>query len=410
MPPMTTMLIAPSLAPLTGTDLRGCAIRDLARALQQNGWQVTVVVGVSAESNLVGLARRLETLTIGEHDLIVHEGHVEGGGDIRLLAFAGDRVPDAATVLRAATALGETTSVLQVWSETRDALTVSDGLSPRPVVIMHLDGADAGAQTMNSAQLGLLPSSALLSSELRREDSPWKPYASKLRSLAPGVDAREWNPARDSVLAKRMDPPTVASKEEAKAALRSELGLKHIDVPLIGVVTRFDKLPRAAAEELLKMPLQIASVGGGPAIEAMAARAPLKAACPKALSSYEDRQLRHRIVAASDFVLMPSGPAPVSQLFPCRYGAAIIAANRGEFAERISSFDLQSQTGSGFLYKDESELVNAVRRALATYQAGEGPRGALIERCLRLDLSWDTVATRFNELVTPLLQNELLQN
>ena len=31
------------------------------------------------------------------------------------------------------------------------------------------------------------------------------------------------------------------------------------------------------------------------------------------------------------------------------------------------------------------------------------PLWTVIERCLKLDLSWDTVATRFNELVTPLV-------
>lgn len=404
MPQMTTMLIAPSLAPLTGSDPRGCAIRDLARSLQQNGWQVTVVVGVASDAHLVGLARRLEPARVGDQDLIVYEGHVEGGGDIRLLAFAGESAPSAANCLLAARALGESTDVLQVWSQSQGALAASEDMSPRPVTIIHLDGAADSASAMDLASLGLMPSRALLKAELAREGSPWLVHTGKLRALVPGVDAREWNPARDSVLAKRMDPPTLASKEEAKAALRSELGLKQHDVPLIGIVAQFTRFPRAVAEELLKLPLQIASVGGGPAIEAMAARAPLRAACPKALSAYESRQLRHRIIAASDFVLMPGGPAPVSQLFPCRYGSAVIAAKGGEFAERISNFDLRSQTGSGFLYKDESELINAVHSALATYAAGEAARAALIERCLHLDLSWDTVATRFNELVAPLCQ------
>ena len=41
--------------------------------------------------------------------------------------------------------------------------------------------------------------------------------------------------------------------------------------------------------------------------------------------------------------------------------------------------------------------------AIAAWNAGEEVREALVQRCLHLDLSWQTAALRFEELVAPIL-------
>ena len=249
----------------------------------------------------------------------------------------------------------------------------------------------------------LLSSKTAVAAVRKDAKSPLAGLADKLRGLAPGFDAREWNPGRDSLLSQRMDPPTCASKAEAKVALRAELGLKDIDVPLIGVVSKIDKLPRSVGAELLTLPVQIVGLGAGPHIDALASRAPQQAACPRPLSDFETRQLRHRIVAAADFVLIPSSDEGSSLLFPCRYGTAVIAPNSGEPGEKLVNFDVNTRTGSGFLYRNTDELIATIRGALAAWESGEETRAALIERCLHVDLSWQTTARRFDELVAPIL-------
>jgi hypothetical protein len=406
MSPKTTLLLAPALAPLTGSDSQACAVRDLARALQQTGWQVTVVVGIDSDTdtNRIGLARRLEPLVLGDTKLIVHEGSIESG-DIKLIAIGGESRPKPALCLEAAMTLAEAPAVLQLWSATRSAMPAVAALATddgAPAVVVHL--AQAGTTTeavraqLAEADLLLLSSRTAAKEQLRKKNSSWGELVAKLRGLTPGFDEREWNPARDSMLTRRMDPPDLAAKSEAKAALRAELGLKDEDVPLIGVVAEI-RVPREVASELLGLPVQFVGIDAGSQVEAMASRAPLKAVCPRPVSEYERKQLRHRIVAAADFVLMPATPTPVSQLYPCRYGSAVIAQKKGEFAERLVNFDTRTLTGSGFLYQEDHELINAVRYALSAWQQGEETRAALIERCLGLDLSWDTVALRLSELL-----------
>ncbi len=403
----TTLLLAPSLAPLTGTDAQACAVRDLARSLQRAGWQVTVVVGIDeqVDTNRVGLARRLEPLKLGTAEVVVHEGNIESG-DIRLIAIGSANRPRPAQCLEAAMTLSDAPMVLQLWSATRSAISgLSEIFAGKqvPTVVVHLAQAGSATQSIRDelahADLLLLSSKTAAAEQKRKKNSDWGELTNKMHGLAPGYDEREWNPARDSMLAKRMDPPEVAIKAEAKATLRAELGLADEDLPLIGIVSEIKDISREVAATLLELPVQFAAIDAGSNISAMAARSPLKAACPKPLSDYERKQLRHRIVAAADFVLMPGEASPVSQLYPCRYGAALIAPKKGEFAERLVNFDSRSQTGAGFLYREDHELINAVRQAILAYESGEEARAALIERSLRIDQSWDTTALRFGELL-----------
>jgi len=405
----TTLLLAPALAPLTGTAPLACAVRDLAKALQDNGWAVTVAIGLDAtdESSQAGLrraglARRLEPLTVKDQELIVSEGSV---GDMNVLALTFAGKPDPTSTLEAARALGQEPHLIQLWGATATALPIC---APAKTLVHYEESATSAkaaktATSLEAADLVLMQSKTDAAAALKIKDSPFAPLSAKLRGLAPGFDAREWNPSRDSLLAERMDPPTAAGKAAAKAALRIELGLKDVDVPLIAVVSTIEKLPRALGAELIKLPLQIAGLGAGKHVEALAARAPQVAACPRPLSDFETRQLRHRIVAAADFVLLAPGANPTSQLFPCQYGTAVIAHNSGEAGDRIVNFDLNSRTGSGFLYRNQDELMATIRNAIEAWEAGEETRNALIQRCLHLDLSWQTAALRFDELVAPIL-------
>ncbi len=401
----STMLLAPALAPIAGTDPLACAVRDLGKALALGGWQVAIVIGLDATNEVTqaglrkaGLARRLAPLQIESQELIVYQGSL---GDVSVLALATDGKPNAAITLKAALELGQPTkqppALLQLWTDTASALEVSGNTK----TVVHHEGSTT--ENLEAADLVFLSSKSAARAALRNAKSPLAGMGTKLHGLAPGYDSRTWNPERDSLLIQSMAPPTAATKAEAKAALRKELGLKDVDQPLLGVISRIEKLPRALGAELLSLPLQIVGVDAGPHIEALASRSPQNAASPRPDSDYETRQLRHRIVAAADFLLLPPGPSPTSQLFACRYGTSIIATYDNEPGDRLINFDANSHTGSGFLYRDNDELLSAIHRAIAVWEAGEEMRNTLIKRCLEIDLSWQTTVMRFDELVMPLL-------
>ncbi len=404
----TTMLLAPALSPLTSNlGLLGSAIRDYARSLQQNGAKVTIVIAIDskAQPNRLGLARRLQPVTIEGKSFVVHEGSIEGG-HIQLLAIAkpdSDSAPSATDAFKTALTIAAIPHSLQVWPATQDALPYSESLSPAPIAIVHVNEARVGfhfvEEGLQNAKLLILPSPGIAAKVRGAKDSKLAPYAEKLFGIAPGYDAREWNPSRDSMLTERLDPPTAVNKAAAKAALQKELGLEEKSVPVLGVISKITALQRSVAEELLGLDLQIVGVDAGPSIESLASRSPKQVACPTLSSDREKRQLRHRILAAADFVLMPSKMQPTSQLFPSRYGTAVIARNKGEFADRLVNFDVRSQSGSGFLYEEEHEVVASVEQAIAAWKAGEDTRNSLIERNLQLDLSWETVALQIEELL-----------
>lgn len=395
----TTILLAPALAPLTGSGPLGCAVRDLARALGKAGWQVTIALGVdsTANTNSVGLARRLEPLKVDKWELTVHEGAIEGGA-IKLLAFSnGESAATPESCLRAALQLeSEVPEVVHLWPATQAGLGVVAALASSTV--MHLDTAKISPEAAG-ADLILLPSRPAAQLARKDENSPLKDHQEKVHGLAPGCDDREWTPSRDRSLAERMEEPSTKTKAAAKAALQAELGLPESDLPLLGILAPITKLSRTAAEDLLKLPLQLVGINAGSNIEALANRAPKKAVCRRTSSEAQAQKLSHRIVAAADFILLPDTPSPVSRLFPCRYGTAIIARQQGEAAERLVNFDDRSNTGSAFLFQKDTELLAAVRQAIRAYECGEETRAALIQRCIQLDLSWNTVALRLNDML-----------
>lgn len=399
----TTLLLAPALAPVTGSDAQACAIRDLARALQKNGWQVNIVLGIDnqCDTSRVGLARRLEPVAINNTNYSIHQGNIESG-DIQLLAVEGSNRPTSRVCLDIALSLFGKPDVIQVWSQTRNVLPYVDTLEAPPLRIVHLSQASTSTGAMREqlahAELLLLSSKADAKAEQKKKTSHWAELTPKLQGLTPGANLREWNPARDSLLSQRMTPPDTENKNKAKQALRAELGLADLDQPLIGIVSKLPTLSKATMDEWLSLQTQFVGIGDT-GVDTMAVRAPSQVASPKISSDYEQKRMQHRIVAAADFILMPATPSPISQLYPCQYGTAIVAPKCGEFAERIVNFDPQTKTGSGFLYKEHHEITHAIRNAIAVWQLGNDTRSALIERCLQLDLSWETTAMRLIELV-----------
>lgn len=407
---MKTLLLVPALSPIDeGSHGQGAAIRDYAQSLQNEGYQVTVVIplGRGASLERAGLARRLEKVTVDGKELIIHEGTMEGG-KIKLIAIGSDSgsLPDPTHSLRAALSLSIEVESIQVWPKTQSALNWAKTLASPPIAIAHVSEPKTGhpfsADGLDNASLLILPSASSAQRLRKAKDNKLSPFADKLFGVVPGYDMREWNPSRDSLLSKRLDPPTLALKEENKKALRAELGLADADVPLIGVVSRVAGMQRAVGDEILALGVQIVGIDAGPVVSSLASRAPTQVACPEPASKREQRQLRHRILAAADFVIMPQVRSASSQLYPARYGASLIARDRGEFAERLINFDPRSLTGSGFLYAEDHQLSSAVNRALQAWKAGEDTRNALIERSVALDLGWSTTALRLTEWIATL--------
>lgn len=402
----STLLLAKSLAPLTGVGAQGIAARDLAKALGHTGWDVTVVVGIdeSTDPSEAGLARRLEPLSVAGSDLVVYEGQLEGG-TIPLFAVSAPTRPNPELLLRAATQLASSPDVLQLWAETRAAISVVDEVygAAAPKTVVHLTQIGGATETIRTqlekADVLLLSSKAAVAEHAKQKKAPLFELAARMRGLPPGIDEREWNFSRDTALIERIEKPTVESKATEAKKLQEELGLAPAPCPLIAVLGDEVHFPRDIAAMLLELSAQWIGVDAGSQFEAMATRAPSTVANVRTESSTVAKRMRHRAIAAADFVLVPSVPSPLSRLFGCPYGTAVIAKRSGEVADRLVSFDIRTKTGSAFLYREDHELVHAVKQAVSAWNAGEDTRAALLRRAASIDLSWNSVALRFAEVV-----------
>ena len=150
-----------------------------------------------------------------------------------------------------------------------------------------------------------------------------------LSGILNGVDDAVWNPALDALLAAPFSAGAMAGKRKCKAALQQEAGLAiEADALLFCVVSRLSEqkglhLLLAAVPQIVQRGGQIMLLGSGDAVLENAFRA-AAAAQPHAVAvkiGY-DEQLAHRIIAASDVILVPSRfePCGLTQLYGLKYG------------------------------------------------------------------------------------------
>ncbi len=223
-----------------------------------------------------------------------------------------------------------------------------------------------------------------------------------------GIDMDVYNPQTDRNLAANYSAEKPAGKAKCKTALQAECGLpKSRKSAVIGIVSRladqkgFD-LIRAAADDLLRLPVQLVLLGtGDPAYEAyfreLEERHPKKV---KAFLGY-DAELAQRIYSGSDIFLMPSRfePCGLGQLMSLRYGTIPVVRATGGLADTISDFTARSGKGNGFVFEeyDASAMLDAVKRAVETFQDGDAWE-KLVVRALTSDFSWNNSARKYVEL------------
>lgn len=222
-----------------------------------------------------------------------------------------------------------------------------------------------------------------------------------------GIDHSVWSPSTDPALVARYDAEDTAPRARSRGALQREVGLPVDDgAPLLAFVGRLvgqkgvDLLAHAVPRILRSTEAQLVLCGheGDPELAEI-----LELACAKShgrakLVRNAPEALVHRLMGAADFMLVPSRhePCGLVQLYAQRYGAIPIARATGGLVDTIVDCDASLETGTGFLFDEESAdaLAGAALRAIAARAAGHG-FAALVRRVMRLDRSWDGPARRY---------------
>ncbi|MBA2352713.1 MAG: glycogen synthase GlgA [Pseudomonadota bacterium] len=248
-----------------------------------------------------------------------------------------------------------------------------------------------------------------------------KSRAGALSGILNGIDDETWDPARDTLIARRYTMQTVEDKAANKLALQNRLGLAaDVDIPLFGMVSRithqkgFDLLLEIAAA-LAATPAQIAILGTGDA-DLQESLGDLARLHPGriAVSHEFDEALAHLIEAGADMFLMPSRfePSGLNQMYSQRYGTPPVVRATGGLADSVVDYDGAKASdrdnpaglSTGFVFVDATAaaFLAAVMRAIAAWR--DKPLWRDIQRNgMARDFSWKAAAREYVDVYRALI-------
>lgn len=235
--------------------------------------------------------------------------------------------------------------------------------------------------------------------------------ARDLVGILNGIDTDVWDPARDEWIPRRYKSATLARKSDNKRALQERMGLDaSSSTPLLGVVSRFTyqkglDVLLAAAERMVKLPVQLAVLGSGDApLETGFRELAQRHSGTIAVQVGFDEALSHLIEAGADLFVMPSRyePSGLNQMYSQRYGTPVIARATGGLIDTVVECTpeaLVAGTATGFLFEEATPeaLHAAVQRAVAVYHDRRVWR-KLQRHGMDRDYSWDASARRYAQL------------
>ncbi len=250
-------------------------------------------------------------------------------------------------------------------------------------------------------------------------DGAMRYHAGKFSGILNGVDYDIWNPATDKNIVANYSPKNMAGKAKCKADLLREFGLPAMeDKPLIGMVGRLAgqkgfSLVGEVAEDMFRLGLGLAVLGSGePYFEDMARN--MAASFPGQCGifiGYNDA-LAHRVIAGSDFVLIPSmyEPCGLVQMYALKYGTVPIVRAVGGLNDTIRDNSGQNpegvwDTGFKFTQYQSRAMLLAVKRAVDLY-ARPKDFADMVQAGMAEDFSWDSSARQYISLFEQLLTRD----
>lgn len=231
-----------------------------------------------------------------------------------------------------------------------------------------------------------------------------------LTGILNGVDAALWSPERDTHLAAVFSRERPGGKQTCKADIQQAFGLPILDTPLFGMVSRLywqkgvdlllDALPRRLEEGA-----QCVLLGAGdPELEARVREMAERFSEAFAVRLGYDAALSHKIIAGSDFLLMPSRyePCGLTQMYALAYGTVPVVRRTGGLYDTVVPLNARTladrtATGVCFIPQTAGAVGRAMDRAVALWNDKTG-----LERVrqagMACDFSWERSAGEYAAL------------
>jgi starch synthase len=238
----------------------------------------------------------------------------------------------------------------------------------------------------------------------------------KLYGILNGVDYEEWNPVSDPIIASNFSAIDLTGKKVCKQFLLDQFHFDNAESsPLIMMISRlisqrgFDILMQSAPEILSRdCRIIVLGIGESRFVQQLSEFASQNPARFVFINQY-DSQLAHKLIAGSDFTLMPSRyePSGSIQLCSLRYGTIPIVRATGGLEESIEDFNDRHKTGYGFKFKEYSSenLIHCLERALVGYRDPEILLQMQIN-AMRADFSWNSAAFKYLDLYRLILKGK----
>jgi starch synthase len=227
----------------------------------------------------------------------------------------------------------------------------------------------------------------------------------QLSGIVNGID-ESWDPGNDPHLPFHFDTDDLNGKQANADAVRMGLCLRPSQGPLFGIVSRLVHqkgldLVAAAANDIVEKGGQIVILGlGDPEIEHMLSRTSRRHRDDIGVLIGFNEPMARRIVAGSDFTLMPSRyePCGLTQMQAQRYGALPIAHATGGLADTIDDGT------TGFLFSTHSPdgLMAACYRAFGAYE-DDAQFAEMRRAAMARSFGWSGAATEYQALYQRLI-------
>lgn len=235
-----------------------------------------------------------------------------------------------------------------------------------------------------------------------------------------GVYYDEWNPEIDELITQKFDVTSIASKEYNKVSLLKDFMINdsdNLNLPLFGMVTRLteqkgidiikDKLEYLISSQ--KIRFIILGSGDSRYVDFFNY---LSWKYPKNAITYigYDNALSHKIMAASDFLLVPSRfePCGLTQMYALKYGTVPIVRATGGLTDTIFEYNPENKTGNGFVFNNYSpdDFEFAMNRAISYYK--DEPNWTQIKtNAMHCDYSSYTSAKKYIEIFNWAIEKKL---
>src|SRR5271155_2099411 len=229
-----------------------------------------------------------------------------------------------------------------------------------------------------------------------------------------GVDYDEWDPATDPHIAAHYSAANLAGKKECRRDLLHAFGFEGVsdETAVIGVVSRFATQKGfdfivEIMDKLVQEDMVLVILGNGEEyyerlLVEMASRYPAKVRVQVKF----DNVMAHKIEAGADIFLMPSRyePGGLNQIYSLKYGTVPVVRATGGLEDTIDEQPDGGGNGFKFWGYDSNALLDALKRALTTFQNKEHWL-AIMRRGMAEEFSWKGPAQEYERVYDRVIQN-----